>query len=331
MSKGNLFLGYARGKVGDVVFYHSVGEQITRARNRSPKNPKSPLQTLQRICFNSASKAYSYLQDICNHSFEGYQEGTACQSEFIRRNISMLRDKLAYPIAYPEDWVMRDSDAWNFNQQGDALPVANEWIVSSGSIMSTRILATSSSLYGLVFPYVTLSSESTYADIVRGLKCERGDQLTFLVATYNTSSTNPYLRSLLTGFSYARIILEPSDGDMTRAFLTGSGDNWAVSAPNASNEGVVTFGAISGSSSHTLPVNAINSIVKQGDDVQAALYPVLGCVIISRNVGGRWLRSSQSLTWTRPEASVFQEDTFKLAYLSYQDASGSTLYLNQAE
>ena len=47
MSKGNLFLGFGRGKVGVVVFSRLNGEQVTRARNRSPRKPKYPLQLLQ--------------------------------------------------------------------------------------------------------------------------------------------------------------------------------------------------------------------------------------------------------------------------------------------
>lgn len=334
MSKGNLFLGYARGKVGDVVFYHTVGEQITRARNRSPKNPKSPLQTLQRICFNTASKAYSYMQGICDHSFEGFAEGTPCQSEFMRLNISMLRDKLAYPIAYPDEDVMLDSGAYNYNMAGDVLPVANEWQISSGSITPVRVSrpsASSSMMYILTVPYISLSESTTYQDIVNGLKLQRGDQLTFVAATISTMPTLLVGRSLLSGFTYARIILEPSTGEMSLPFLTGSNDTWVVNSPNPSNEGTITFGAISQSASHSLPVNSINTITKQGDDTQSALYPILGAVIVSRQVGGRWLRSSQSLVWTRAEAYIPQEDMFRLAYLSYRESAGSSLYLNQAD
>lgn len=330
MSKGNLFLGYARGKVGDVVFAHQYGEQIARARNRSPKNPQSPLQLLQRICFNSASKAYSYFQDICNHSFEGLAEGTACQAEFIRLNVSMLREKLAYEIAFPEDDVMLQSQQANFNQKGDALPLANKWVVSRGSLPSTAISPDSTNLYRLNVPYATLSATPTYDDVIDGLGLQRGDQLTFLIAAYNTSSSNPYLRASLTGFTYARIILAPSDGDFTSAFFTPGESNVAVNKPNPSNEGAVLFSSPS-AGARTIGINSINSIVKTGDDALAVLYPILGCVIVSRQINGRWLRSTQSLGWTRSPGSVFDNDEFRLAYASYKNTVGSSLYLNQAE
>lgn len=330
MSKGNLFLGYARGKVGDVVFSHTGGEQITRARNRSPKNPKAPLQQLQRICFNTGSRAYSYMQDICNHSFEGFQPGTPCQAEFMRVNVNMLREKLAYPIAFPDDTVMRDSDAYNFSRKGDVLPVANNYIVSNGSLRSLQINLHASAMFGLRTPFAYINATSTYADIIEALGVQRGDQLTFLVATVNTSSSNPYLRSLLTGFTYARIILEPADGDLTLPFLSPSGDTRAVNAPNPANEGTILFQAPT-SSSGLLAVDSINTISKTSDDALSVLYPMLGTVILSRNVNGRWLRSTQDLKWTRTSDHILDEDTFGLAYLSYQDDPGSSLYLNQAE
>lgn len=326
MAVDNLFLGMARGKVGDVVFSRVNGQQVARARNRSPKNPKSPLQTLQRICFNSTSKAYSFFKEICDHAFEGYQPGTPNQSEFTRINVEMLRSKLAYQIAYPFDEVMRDAEAYNFNRMGDVTPVANNWQVSAGSLRPLSISIRASSIYGLDMPFGTLSTGFTYWDLVNALGVERGDQLTFLVATENTSSTNPYLRTNLTGFSYARIILEPADGDMSVPFLSGDAAPFAVNAPNPSNQGVVRFGQVA---SKFLTVTSINTIVQTGDDVLTQLYPILGTVILSRRVGDRWLRSSQALVWTRN--AVPDEDTFDLAYLSYQDASGSSLYLNQAE
>ena len=330
MSKGNLFLGFARGKVGDVVFSHQYGEQIARARNRSPKNPKSPLQLLQRICLNTASKAYSFFQDICNHSMEGKAEGTECQAEFMRVNISMLREKLAYEIAYPDNAVMLDSQAANFNQLGDVLPMANEWWVSQGTLRPIGIAVDSSNLYRVNTAFGTLSATPSYDDVISALGAQRGDQLTFLVATYNTSSTNPYLRSSLTGFTYARIILAPSDGDFTSAFFTSGTDNVAVNKPNPSNEGAILFSAPV-ASARSIGVNSINTIVKTGDDAISSLYPILGCVIVSREVQGRWLRSSQRLRWTRSPGAVYQDDLFRLAYASYLNSPGSSLYLNQAE
>ena len=75
MAKGNLFLGMARKKIGDVVFYRANGEQISRARNRSPKNPRSEKQSVQRMVLATAAKTRAALAGLYNHSFEGVEVG----------------------------------------------------------------------------------------------------------------------------------------------------------------------------------------------------------------------------------------------------------------
>lgn len=75
MAKGNLFLGMARKKIGDVVFYRANGEQISRARNRAPKNPRSEKQSVQRMVLATAAKTRSALAGLYNHSFEGVEVG----------------------------------------------------------------------------------------------------------------------------------------------------------------------------------------------------------------------------------------------------------------
>lgn len=131
MAKGNLFLGTGRGKVGDVVFYRKNGEQITRVRNRSIKNPDTEAQQIQRAVMASVSKAYAAGSAIFDHSFEGCSTGAQCQARFQKLNADWLRAAILQDIA---------------NNSGDgechacvvprsaSYPVANAWRVSSGSL-----------------------------------------------------------------------------------------------------------------------------------------------------------------------------------------------------
>ena len=70
-----MLLGMARKKIGDVVFYRANGEQISRARNRAPKNPRSEKQSVQRMVLATASKTLAALAGLYDHSFEGIQVG----------------------------------------------------------------------------------------------------------------------------------------------------------------------------------------------------------------------------------------------------------------
>ena len=91
MAKGNLFLGMGRGKVGDVVFYRLDGEQVTRTRNRHPRNPNSIRQQVQRAVMANIQQLYSSGQAIFNHAFQGYRPGMENQRRFTHLNAGILR------------------------------------------------------------------------------------------------------------------------------------------------------------------------------------------------------------------------------------------------
>lgn len=95
MAKGNLFQGMARGKVGDVVFSRLDGQQISRVRNRNPKNPRTNAQLYQRAIMATVMAAYSYGKEIFDHSFEGYSVGAGCQRRFISENAKLMRATIA--------------------------------------------------------------------------------------------------------------------------------------------------------------------------------------------------------------------------------------------
>ena len=68
MSKSNMLLGLAKGKVGDLVFYRDGGEQRTRTRV-VPKNPRTPAQMTQRAKIANVSGIYRALASLMADSF----------------------------------------------------------------------------------------------------------------------------------------------------------------------------------------------------------------------------------------------------------------------
>lgn len=98
MSKGNLFQGQGRGKVGDVVFSVRNGEQVARVRNRHPYNPRSPRQLVQRAIMATVSLAYSAGREIFDHSFEGFAAGDANSRYFLKQNARKLRSDIAQQL-----------------------------------------------------------------------------------------------------------------------------------------------------------------------------------------------------------------------------------------
>ncbi len=129
MAKGNMFQGMARGKVGDVVFSRNNGEQISRVRNRHPKNPRTNKQMYQRAVMATVMQAYAAGQEIFNHSFQGKSVGAENQRAFLSKNSKLLRGLLAAEIE-------AGTTALNCNvavvAPGAITPVPNEYMISEG-------------------------------------------------------------------------------------------------------------------------------------------------------------------------------------------------------
>ena len=99
--KGNLFLGLGRKSVGDVVFYKRKGstEQMARARNRKPNNPRSDKQLYQRAIMATVMQAYSAGKAIFDHSFEGKSVPDGSMNRFMSLNLRKLRAAIAEDLA----------------------------------------------------------------------------------------------------------------------------------------------------------------------------------------------------------------------------------------
>lgn len=329
MSKGNLFLGFARGKVGSLVFSRQNGEQITRARNTQPKNPRTPIQLLQRVVLKTASGAYSLLQPIADHSFQGEREGTPNQSVFMRRNVAFLRSKLADEINSGDAETIIGSVKANFANKTKSLAEINAYQISEGSIIPVTTEFTGG-VFCLALPNMTAGiTIPTYQDMVSALGIQKGDQLTFLVLTKNDTMNAPEDQwGSFNGLLVSRVIMEPNSGDMTTAFLSGT----AVNSPNARNEGELTLSLSGSGADMKLVFNnpGAATAIEQINTVVAA------AVIVSRNEAGKWLRSTQSLVLRPTSAGTpgaiteYEYDYLGDAVISFMSEDQSSLYLNQS-
>src|SRR5574344_1093964 len=87
MSKDNMLLGYARGKVGSLVFARRLGQQVTRAYNANPKDAATLAQTKQRVRLANVVNMYRATRSLTNHSFEGAMGGQTSYNLFVRYNL----------------------------------------------------------------------------------------------------------------------------------------------------------------------------------------------------------------------------------------------------
>lgn len=281
-------MGNASGKLADVVLYRNAGAQVARLRVRNPKNPRSEQQLIQRVIQSTTSKAYSLLQFICNHSFEGKKSKTDNQSAFMKANVASDRYRVnVAPMGY--------RSLTSFNSREVVEPLANNYIISQGSLpeISFGFDATG-------FKSIGVSAEgNSYQEIANALGLQRGDQITFVVATGNKAT------AAMTGLKVQRVILEPSSGDMSAIFV----QNGAINLPNEKNEGNIgTF---------EFGQEGLKLAVEGG---------VAASVIASRYSAGSWLRSN-----ARMHSIAESVKTLGEAVDSWKSAVSSDKYLNQAE
>ena len=255
-----MLLGHARGKVGSLVFSRSNGQQVVRARAEVIKNPQTEAQMIQRIILQTAAQAYSRMQPIVDHSFEGIPAGQKSMSYFLKRAISAIRAELA---------EVGDLDAASpaVVALGTNYFAVNGYAIAKGTLPS-------------VIPDVVTNGEAqftvsgnTYADVINTFGLQRGDQLTFCVIEGNDIAN--------CSFKFCRIILDPRETDGSQADLDSDFIiEGIVNKPNPKNEYNGVYVNFSTNQLH---------VTVDGDVAAAA------AIVSRQKADGTWLRSNSSL------------------------------------
>lgn len=122
MARGNLLLGKAKGKLGSVVFAQANGEQITRSKPESVKNPKSTGQNTQRAILATIAKSAAAMTALVDHSFAGIKYGADSVRYFRKINLGNIREM-----------YLNKQDSVNLIAKGGNF-VPNPLKISSGSL-----------------------------------------------------------------------------------------------------------------------------------------------------------------------------------------------------
>lgn len=256
-----MLLGHARGKVGSLVFSRANGQQVVRTRAEVIKNPQTQAQMIQRILLQTAAQAYSRMQPIVDHSFEGIPAGQKSMSYFMKRALANLRTELA---------EVGDLDAASpaVVALGTNYFAVNMYPVAKGTLppVIPAVVGTGGAEFAV--------ASNSYANVIASLGLERGDQLTF-VAIEGTTIAN-------CAFKYMRVILDPREEDGTEADLDSAFViEGVINKPNPKNEYNGLYIAYA---------NEALTITADGSLAAAA-------AIASRQKNdGTWLRSNASLT-----------------------------------
>ena len=313
MSKGNMLLGYARGSVGDLTFYRRNAQQITRARSRVVKNPKTLAQQMQRAIMRTAVGAYGVIKSICDHSYEGVAYGADSYAKFLKLNLDMLRSLAA----------AGGENTKSFLPSGFNGLVAMPWVLSKGSIAWGGVeVAFNQGASALRVAFNGYPDESdleniSYQNFADFLNLQQGDQVT-LVAFPKRSDID---ESSCIDPIISRFIVSPSSGDMSAKMFTSAGE-FLASTANILNEntGAFIFRTETGKLLATIT-----------PEVGEALSFVGAAAIISRKASdGSWLRSAAFMSVNASE----QDGGYTLRQASMVAANEivtpSDWYLNNA-
>ncbi len=314
MAKGNMLLGFSRGSVGDLTFYRRNAQQVTRARARVVKNPKTLAQQMQRAIMRTSVEAYKVIKEICDHSWEGVQYGANSYAEFQKQNMAMLR-RLA---------AAGGEDTKSFLPSGFNGLVAMPWVVSKGSIAwgGVEINFIPGGQEGGVnivfngYPEISQLDQITYQNFVDFLNLQQGDQLT-LIAFPKRSDID---ESSCIEPIISRVILSPGgeiqmDGEMFS-------DDGKIEHANTLNENTNAF------TFRTQTGKLMASIIPSTGQT----IPFIGAAaIISRRAAdGSWKRSATIMAVNATE----QEGGYTLRQASMVVANDITTasdwYLNNA-
>ncbi len=329
MATGNLILGTARKKLGDVVLYRSGGEQRSRVRV-TPKNPKSAKQAVQRMVLATAAKMASAYEPLVNHSFENTEVGAKSLQEFRKYAMYALRSAAADALANPGgDYIKAD-----FDIKGAPCIGALDGLQISRGSLGYNAFSKSGDTLNIVLQSAlattAFTTQEAYVAELRKLGIEPGDQLTFVMqgvnpnvsvasAEFGGESVANYAQ--IVRYSRITFVTEIPDG-FSGTLLDEDQINPALIQDA---EGITPDFSSTGT---TLTAD-YSSVIENGYEVQLAGY------IRSKLVDGKYKYSTCMLDSDTTGHGKLDYNNAALVYTTYMDGVatidvGEKLYLRHA-
>ena len=256
----------AIGRVGNKTYYQRMGKTIVRTITK-PKNPKTEGQSLHRVLVKAVNRCYSKLKEICNHTFEDYDNAFECMNKFKRVNLKYLREHATA--------LMNSGQGLEGFYQFDPID-SEKWTPFAAIISEGHLPAVTGGIdaAGGHKAYVSTSGP-TYADFVTAWNLQRGDLVTFVTVQKREGKYE---------VEVARLVLDPRHADGSGAPMTTEIVNSAGEFPCPNRRNEANF------SSFEFDTDHFNFVLGRGGDVVAA-----GIIVSREDAMGNWLRSNCQL------------------------------------
>lgn len=191
MSKGNMLLGYASGKVGSLVFARRMGAQITRPYNGNPKNPQTRSQMVRRIKWANLVNMWRLMKPFISMGMQGRKTTQSDYNKFVGLNVNMS-----------EAYLLKDEA-----RQGATLLAP--YIITSGTlgVRSMRSAAVTDIAVSTTDLAAATIGELSAAVIVNNQGFQVGDQVTVFALGQDLVDSIPQVLPC----AYKFILAEQSD------------------------------------------------------------------------------------------------------------------------
>ncbi len=291
-----MILGYLRGAIGDIVFWRAKGQQMARARNRAPSNPRTEYQMTQRAKWANVAK---FVKMAPPRFFKFAFEGKGRLTDY---NVFYRENLLRSPM------MSRTASA------NPAYPALGNFVLSRGSLPSIGAI-TEYSAVTLDTPFFKLAEGNNIVIPAEGSRTiawltnqlltlapsryRVGDILTFVKISCNNFGTPlayPDLSDYGYSFEYYQIVLSLTDNTAVKLQLGGYarinaiGDNKLLG---------ISYGSASGQT----------GAVEWSSNLHAT------CMIHTRNVSGGLLVSSEELTVNENYATLTEQALTNSVYI----------------
>lgn len=277
-----MLLGFARGKVGSLVFKRQNGEQVTTPRVK-PSNPQTHAQMKRRVAFAAAAKTAKALRMIVDHSFQGVQYGEKSMQHFVK----LAAKKAFVGVEAAENSTL---SAAPFQLAPVVAPNAynvaagGEFVISQGDLPSANVAFNG----GDFSCPVALTTASTVADFCAALGITIDSQLTFVKGKIVDVDTESEF--VMKGVSYEVVRLNFLPDSSALPIMVGTHINPAVidterSSATADINSVIIFEEVE--PGETGPTHALFF-----EDSYTSAY---NAIIVSKYENGGWRRSNEAL------------------------------------
>lgn len=288
MATGNLFLGTARKKLGDIVLARRNGKQVSRVRV-TPKNPQSDMQTLSRLAMSTATKTAAALGQVVDHSFQGVPYGQKSVNHFVKNASKILR---SFAVAAYNGESSEAAPILPYTAAG--LGVAAPVVIASGDLSVGALAPVVAGNVVKIGSIVTGANDIYIEDFETYFGFPYTDQITFVVGMRAEDTSAAESESVMAGIDFTVLRLNfKTDLEAGTTLFIHEDDIFSIA------DSAIDFER-SSAGIENLMISAQGNIILNAFTGDTGSY-TCAAVIVSRYENNAWRRSNATLVQGAPE------------------------------